>query len=262
MPQLRKDPVTSRWVIVNVEDPKKADFFKSEPHEKSSKTCPFCPGNESMTPPAILTLDKKANAKTASSWSVRVVPNKFPALRIEENPQKTGIGVYEKIGGFGAHEVIIENPEHPKEIWDLPLDQVELILKAFKERCLDLRKDARFQYILIFKNYGAHAGASLEHPHSQLIGLPIVPSRVVGEVKGAAAHHEATGRCVYCDMLSQERKEKKLTVHEEKEYLALCPFVARFPFETWVLPREHEASFDAISDSGIVSLARVLKTTL
>src|SRR3989338_7787626 len=111
MSQLREDPVTGRWVIVNMEDSKRADFFKTEAHSKSSKTCPFCPGHESMTPPEILTLRKKSNPKGALGWSVRVIPNKFPALRIEENPAKAGIGVYDKTGGFGAHEVIIETPD-------------------------------------------------------------------------------------------------------------------------------------------------------
>ncbi len=262
MSQLRKDPVTGRWVIVNVDDPKQADFFKTGSHKKSSKTCPFCPGNESMTPSEIMILRKKLKPKELLGWSVRVIPNKFPALRIEENPAKAGIGVYDKTGGFGAHEVIIETPDHHQELWDSPLEQVELALRAFRDRCLDLRRDSRFQYILIFKNYGAQAGASLEHPHSQLIGLPIVPSRVAGEVKGAARHFESTGRCIYCDMLAQERHEKKFTVHEENGFLTLCPFASRFPFETWILPVYHEASFDAITDHNLAALAGVLKETL
>ncbi len=262
MSQLREDPVTGRWIIVNVEDPKPPDFFKTEAHSKSSKTCPFCPGNESMTPPEILVLRKKPDAKAALGWLVRVIPNKFPALRIEENPARVDLGVYDKTGGFGAHEVIIENPDHDQELWDAPLEQVELVLRAFRDRCLDLKRDPRFQYILIFKNYGAQAGASLEHPHSQLIGLPIVPSRVAGEAKGAARHFEKTNRCIYCEMLTQERREKRFTVHEEKGFFVLCPFASRFPFETWILPVDHEASFDAITDDKITGLAAVLKKTL
>ena len=262
MSQLREDPVTGRWIIVNVEDPKRPDFFKTESHAKSSKTCPFCPGNESMTPPEILVLRKKPDTKGAPGWSVRVIPNKFPALRIEENPARVDIGVYDKTGGFGAHEVIIENPDHAQEMWDSPLEQVELVLRAFRDRCLDLKRDPRFQYLLIFKNYGAQAGASLEHPHSQLIGLPIVPSRVAGEIRGAVRHFEKTNLCIYCEMLTQERREKRFTVHEEKGFLVLCPFASRFPFETWILPVNHEASFDAITDGQITGLAVVLKKTL
>ena len=276
MPQLRKDPITSRWVIVNVENPSPADFFKDPPNLKSSKTCPFCAGNESMTPSEIFSIPRKGAPpyggaapshdwgapKSTSSWQVRVVPNKFPALRIEESPEKYAFGIYDKIGGFGAHEVIVENPDHQKEMSELSLEEVQTILRVYRERCLDLRKDPRFKYILIFKNYGAAAGASLEHPHSQLIALPIVPSRVQGELKGALKHFEYTDRCIYCDMLNQERAEKKLTVLEDSDILSLCPFVSRFPFETWILPKSHEASFDAISDEKIKSLAKVLKETL
>src|SRR5258708_4904997 len=150
MPQLRKDPITSRWVIVNIENPRGADSFESEPKHKSSRTCPFCPGNEAMTPHEIFSYGRKAGSKNLAGWQVRVVANKFPALRIEETPEKYAFGIYDKIGGFGAHEVIIENPDHHKEIADLQEDQVELILQAYRDRCLDLRKDPRLRYILIF----------------------------------------------------------------------------------------------------------------
>ena len=262
MPQLRKDPITSRWVIVDVENPKTIDSFELMPHLKSSKTCPFCPGNESMTPNEILVYAKKGIPKSSSSWQVRVVPNKFPAVRIEENPEKYAMGIYDKIGGFGAHEVIVESPDHEKQIADLPPEQVEGVLRAYRDRCLDLRKDSRFKYILIFKNYGQSAGASLEHPHSQLIALPIVPSRVLGEVKGALKHFEYTDRCIFCDILDQEHTAKKLMVLEEGGTISFCPFVSRFPFETWVMPKDHAASFDQITEEGIKDLSLVLKNTL
>ena len=262
MPQLRKDPVTSRWIIVDVDHSRAAESFAPESHTKSSKTCPFCPGNESMTPPEILAAGRKGGLKNSPGWQVRVVPNKFPALRIEEHTEKSAIGVYDKLGGFGAHEVIIENPDHQKEIADLPLEQVELVLRAYRDRYLDLKKDPRFKYILIFKNYGAAAGASLEHPHSQLIALPIVPSRVEGEVKGAQRHFEHTDRCIYCDMLSQEASEKARIVLEEGGFSVICPFASRFPFETWILPKNHAASFEALLDEEIEALARTLKETL
>lgn len=259
MYQFRKDPVTSRWVIVNVDHPK-LDFRVESP-EKSSRTCPFCPGNEAMTPSEIMSYGLRGG-RGAQPWQVRVIPNKFPALRIEETPDKTGIGIYDRVGGYGAHEVIIENPEHGKEMADLSLEGMELLLRVYRERCQDLRKDPKLKYILIFKNYGAEAGASLEHPHSQLIALPIVPSRVLGEIHGAAEHHRWTDRCIYCDMLAQERADKKLTVLSDGGIVAMAPFAARFPFETWILPKEHSASFDRLSDEELRSLAKVLRSTL
>ena len=259
MPQLRKDPITGRWVIIRFESPQLE--FQHEPNQKSSRVCPFCPGNESMTPNEIYAVENKEKPKI-SRWQVRVIPNKFPALRIEESTEKSADGIYDKVGGFGAHEVIVENPDHRIEIADLPVEQVEQILKVYRDRCLDLRKDARLRYILIFKNYGAAAGASLEHPHSQLIALPVVPSRVMDELKGAQRHYEHTERCLFCDLLDQERSEKKLTVFAEEGFVALAPFASRFPFETWILPREHQASFDALTDAKLKALAKTLKTTL
>ncbi len=262
MPQLRKDPVTARWVIVNTENPATADSFSPGRRLKTSKTCPFCPGNESMTPPPIRTVKKKGLAKSTDDWLIRVIPNKFPALKIEESTDKYAFGVYDKIGGFGAHEVIVETPDHDREIPDLASEHLELLLAAFRDRCQDLRKDPRFKYIILFKNYGADAGASQEHPHSQLIALPVVPSRVMGEVKGSTRHYEHTDRCIYCDMLNQERAEKKLSVHETAGHIALAPFASRFPFETWILPKKHESSFDVVPDQDLASLADVIRTTL
>ena len=258
--QFRKDPLTGRWVIVQQGAPETK--FSFEPYVKSSRACPFCPGHEAQTPPAILTYPKKDASKGGSDWQLRVVPNKFPALRIEESPEKTAIGLYDKIGGFGAHEVIIENPDHRLELADLPVEQVELVLRAFRERCLDLRKDARIKYILLFKNYGPAAGASLEHPHSQLIALPVAPSRVMEELNGTVKYHEFSDRCLFCDMLNQEQQEKKLTVLDEESFTALAPFASRFPFETWILPKTHLPAFDSISDAGLAGLARTLKAVL
>ncbi len=260
MLQLRKDPVANRWVIVNVEKPQRE--FPIEPQVKSSKVCPFCPGNEFMTTAEIMVLGRKEASRSVSNWLVRVVSNKFPALRIEETTDKLAVGVYDKIGGFGAHEVIIENPDHNKEMADLPVEHVELVLRAYRDRCLDLRKDPRVKYILIFKNYGMQAGASLEHPHSQLIALPVAPSRVLSEVKGAQKYYEFTDRCVFCDMISQENTEKKLGILSEDGFVAIAPFASRFPFETWVLPKAHKPEFDTLTDAEIYSLAKTLRATL
>ena len=263
MAQLRKDPVTHRWVIVDVERPRQAEAFDSTPVLKSKKVCPFCPGNERMTPGEIFALGREGQAdQDAPGWRLRVVPNKFPALTIEENHEKSSSGIYDRLGGFGAHEVIIETPDHDCEISEMEEGQVRLILCAFRDRCLDLRKDPRFKFILVFKNYGAAAGASLSHPHSQLIALPVVPSRVLGEIKGAVTHFEYAERCIYCDMLGQERSEKKLTVMESAGFVAFAPFASRFAFETWIMPKIHQARFDLLTDDQARDLAAVLKATL
>jgi UDPglucose--hexose-1-phosphate uridylyltransferase len=259
MSRLRKDPVSGRWVIIN-DDAPKLDFVCA-PLKKSSKVCPFCPGNESLTPPTIIAYGKKGRTQ-GHDWLVRVVSNKFPALRIEGSHEKTKLGMYERIGGFGAHEVIVESPDHNLEIPDMPLEQVERILRCFRDRCLDLRQDPRIKYILIFKNYGQAAGASIEHPHSQLIGLPISPSRVTGEIKGSERHFELSEHCLFCDILKQDIREQQRLVIDDHGFVALAPFAARFPFETWILPKEHKASFDQISEEDISGLAKTLQSTL
>lgn len=256
MPQLRKDPLTGRWVIIEQDNPQ-MDFAVNT-NVKSSKVCPFCPGNEAMTPPPIAVYNKR-NSK---EWQVRVVPNKFPALRIEETPEKRASGMYDRLGGFGAHEVIVENPDHKRELSELSDEEVESVLRAYRDRCLDLRKDPRMKYILLFKNYGREAGASMEHPHSQLIALPIVPSRVQSEIKGAQRYLDHAERCLFCDMLLQEKNEQRLIVLRESGYTALAPFAARFPFETWIMPDAHSSSFDKLTDAGLTGLARVLKAVL
>ncbi len=259
MHQLRKDPVSGRWVIVDLENPRLD--FPAQAKIKSSKVCPFCPGNEAMTPPEILTYPKKG-LTGRSEWQLRVFPNKFPALKIEEVPDKTAEGLYDRVGGFGAHEVIVENPDHQRELADLSDEEAELVVRAYRDRCRDLRKDTRIKYILLFKNYGREAGASMEHPHSQLIALPIVPSRVQGEIKGADKHSQCTERCLFCDMLKQEEKKPKLLVCSKDGFAAMEPFAARFPFETWIMPTKHASSFDSLSDAQLKPLACMLKEVL
>ncbi|HEV8663511.1 MAG TPA: DUF4931 domain-containing protein, partial [Candidatus Methylomirabilis sp.] len=178
MPELRKDPVTSRWVIISTERGKRPSDFSAEAPRRRSGFCPFCPGNEDKTPPEILAYRPNGGPPNSAGWNLRVVANKFPALQIEGELNRQGEGIYDKMSGLGAHEVIIETPEHEATLATLPEQRVEDVLWAFRDRIVDLKKDPRFQYILVFKNHGEAAGASLEHPHCQLIATPIIPKRV------------------------------------------------------------------------------------
>ena len=262
MPELRRDPITGRWVIINTDRPKGPEKFEVEDHVKKGGTCAFCTGNEKMTPPEIIAYSKVKREKNTPGWTLRVVPNKFPALQIEGALDKTGIGIYDLMNGIGAHEVIIETTSHDKEIADRDDAEVREMLWAYRDRDLDLRKDQRFKYILVFKNYGFSAGASLEHPHSQLIALPFVPKRVWGEMDGAHRYYEYRDRCVYCDMISQEIHEKGLTISENKSFISFCPFVSRFPYEAWVIPKVHAPDFAQIQEALVNDLALILKETM
>ena len=175
MSELRRDPIAGRWVIVETESPLHPKDFDKEEHHFQGDGCPFCYGNEDKTPPEIDAIRDPSTEANAPGWQVRVVANKFPALQIEGDIARRGMGIYDMSGGIGAHEVIIQSPYHDKEIPDLLDEEVQDLVKMYCLRAQDLKQDKRFKYILIFKNYGPSAGASLSHPHTQLIALPMIP---------------------------------------------------------------------------------------
>ena len=179
MPELRKDPIVGRWVIISTDRSKRPTDFVRESVKLTGGFCPFCPGNETKTPSEVLAYRPNGAGRDAQGWTVRVVPNKFPALGIEGSLNRSAEGMFDKMNGIGAHEVIIETPEHNATLATLPEKRIEDVLWAFRDRMLDLKKDKRFKYIMIFKNHGAAAGATLEHGHGQLIAMPIVPKHVL-----------------------------------------------------------------------------------
>jgi UDPglucose--hexose-1-phosphate uridylyltransferase len=262
MSELRRDPITARWVIIDTDHPNTPDDFEHESHGWRGGVCPFCYGSESLTPPEIEVIRDPATGPNTPGWQVRVVPNKFPALQIEGEIDRRGLGIYDISGGIGAHEVLIESPYHNKDLSDLANGEIENVLSMVCRRSLDLRKDKRFKYIMIFKNCGPAAGASLEHSHIQLIALPMVPKSAIEEIKGAHEYFEYRERCIFCDILRQELQEKERIIIENKYFISFCPFVSRFPFEIWVMPKRHSGYFCQISSEERASLAVVLKDTI
>jgi UDPglucose--hexose-1-phosphate uridylyltransferase len=262
MSQIRRDPITGRWIIVDTEKsiaPK--EFHIDRPKKKGTDGCPFCPGNEKLTPPEVIAHRRIGEANTPGWW-IRVVPNKYPALKIEGALEKEGLGVFDKMNGIGAHEVIIDSPDHYCELSDVDDKQAEEVIWAYIGRSMDLRRDPRFKYILIFRNYGKAAGASLEHPHSQLIALPIVPKRVNEEVKSASSYYDYKERCVFCDMLRQELEDQERLVAENEHFIAFAPFVSRFPYEVWIMPRKHSSDFCNMEKEAVRPLGTILRDTL
>lgn len=263
MPELRKDPIIGRWVIISSERRKRPnDYPQMSLDDKDSASCPFCMGNESKTPPEILSYREPGTKPNTPGWWVRVVPNKFPALQIEGQIERKGEGIYDWMSGIGAHEVIIETPDHTKELPDLDDKNIEEVIWAYRDRSVDLRKDPRFRYMLIFKNKGKQAGASLAHSHSQLIATPIVPKRVTEEMDGAEAHYKMKERCIFCDIIRHEMDSGVRVVCENDTFITLEPFAPRFPFETWILPKVHESDFPRIQKYAVSGLAKILKETL
>jgi UDPglucose--hexose-1-phosphate uridylyltransferase len=263
LPELRKDPITGRWVIIATERAKRpSDFVRDKVQIRGSGFCPFCNGNESKTPPEIIAYRSDGSLRNAPGWSLRVVPNKFPALGIEGSLNRQGEGLYDKMSGVGAHEVIIETPDHQKTMATLSPRRIEDVLWAYRDRILDLKKDRRFKYIMIFKNHGEAAGASLEHTHSQLIALPVVPKRVREETDGARDYFDFRERCIFCDIIRQESESGIRVIADTPTFIALAPFAPRFPFEIWIMPRVHQSAFEDSQKQEFEQLALMLKDML
>jgi UDPglucose--hexose-1-phosphate uridylyltransferase len=261
MPELRKDPIVGRWVIIATDRglrpaPPKADRLVP------AGPCPFCAGNEHDTPHEILAYRDRSSRADEKGWRVRVVPNRYPALQIEGELQKRGDGIYDKMNGVGAHEVILECPFHEISMANLTEDNIREVLWVYRDRLVDLKKDPRFVYGMVFKNVGAAAGASLEHSHSQLIATPIVPINVWEEMNGSLEFFNYRGRCIFCDMVHQEMNDAKRVVLDTPNFLSFCPYASRFPFETWVLPKHHNSHYENIQKNEVDELGTVLKTLL
>ena len=225
--------------------------------------CPFCSGNENKTPSEVLAYRPNGASRDSQGWTVRVVPNKFPALGIEGSLNRQAEGMFDKMNGIGAHEVIIETPEHDATLATLPEKRIEDVLWAFRDRIVDLKKDRRFKYILIFKNHGPLAGATLgARRMAQLIALPIVPKHVIEELEGSKQYYIYKERCVFCDIVRQETESGVRVVAENEGFLTLAPYAPRFPFETWIIPKRHESAFENSSSQVYEGLAKALKNLL
>ncbi|MBI4228228.1 MAG: galactose-1-phosphate uridylyltransferase [Deltaproteobacteria bacterium] len=266
MPELRQDSTTKEWVIIATERAKRPHDFKitkmKEVLPPVVDSCPFCPGNESETPPEVLAYRDSGKANSPG-WRVRVTPNKYPALvhrgsivRREEEK------LFRKMDGVGVHEIIIETPYHNGLIPLMKDKEVEEILLAYRERYNVVKKHPTVKLIIIFKNYGKSAGISLDHPHSQLVATPIVPAHIRRKFEVATSYFDDTGRCINCDIVRGELKNKERIVLEADRFVVFHPFASRSPFETWIAPKRHLSSFGNIPAEDIPDLARVLKITL
>ena len=243
MPELRKDPVLGRWIIIAKERGKRPTDFIIKKSESKGGFCPLCPGNEKTTPAEVLRYSRTSHPPNTPGWDLRVVPNKYPALVIEGDLDKEGDGLYDKMNGIGAHEVIIETPNHNESFVQLPPERMINVFLSYRDRLVDLSRDQRFKYVMVFKNYGRGAGASLEHSHSQLVAMPILPRMIVSELAGSLSYYHYKERCVFCDIIRQEIKQEIRVVCQNDHFLCITPYAARSPFEMWILPKYHSASY-------------------
>jgi UDPglucose--hexose-1-phosphate uridylyltransferase len=262
MPELRRDPISGRWVVIATERGKRPTDFASPPvQRKKGGFCPFCHGNEYTTPPEVMAFRPTATQPNTVGWTLRVMANKFPALQIYGDLNRVNDGVFEKMNGIGAHEVIVETPEHQLSLSTISHKAFEDVLWAYYLRMTDLKKDIRFKYILVFKNEGDAAGSSLEHTHSQLIALPIIPRLISEEIESSRRYFELNKRCIFCDVISREIEGKTRLIHENEGYIAVAPYAPRGPFETWILPKRHDPFFTP-PDKNFSELASIFQTVL
>jgi UDPglucose--hexose-1-phosphate uridylyltransferase len=262
MSEFRKDPVTGRSVIIAPERDKRPRQLGTGNVSARSELCPFCGGNEAMTPPEVWAQRGMNTQANTPGWRVRVVPNKYPALENRGTWTGRHDGIYELWNGLGVHEVIIESPDHLVNLGMLGEAQFADILSAYRDRMRDLQRDARWRYLLLYKNQGNLAGATLEHIHSQLVALPDVPTQAIDELRGAKMHHELTGSCIYCDVIQRELENGERLVSASESFVALCPFASRFAYETWILPKNHQAAFVENSEPDILALAGALRDVI
>jgi len=263
MPEFRKDPITRRWVIFSTERSKRPSDYGKVTQIKEENDCPFCEGNEAMTPPEIFAIRNGTEAD-GPGWKVRLIPDKFSIFEKNEELTKKAHGIYDKMSATGVHELIIETPNHMGSIHNLSYEEIETFLKVTKMRFNDLKNDYRIQYILFVKNYGSEAGAkfSHSHSHSHILGLPVIPKRVKEEIDGAKDYYDFRERCIFCDIIFEELSDDIRVIMNNEEFVALSAYAGRFPYETHIYPKKHIASFENTPDYMMKELSVILKDTI
>ncbi len=267
MSDFRFDPVKNSWVIVASERGQRPSHYEgSEVELVEPKSCPFCTGNEKMTPPEVFAARQENTDPDTPGWSVRIVPNKFPALSPDLPQADLSEPLVEKIHGsspaFGIHEILVETPVKNRQMVDMDPEELGSVLSVLRDRLASHLSDDRFQSVIGFKNHGKDAGASLVHSHTQIIALPMVPGNLAAMVKNFSAHQERTGRCLYCEIVDREKAGGSRVVESNDNFVALTPFAAASPFQVRIVPAAHSHDFTAISDEEVSALAHILGSTL
>lgn len=262
MSEWRADPVTGHWTLVADDLPlARRDFVLDGGSQPLDVPCPLCEGREATAGREIFAVRNGSQADSPG-WQLRVVPNRVPALRVEAGTAGAQDGLLVQRPGLGAHEVVVESPHHDRSWFAMTPGELALVFRAWRARMADLRHDSRLRAALAFKNHGGEAGARLVHPHSQVMALPLVPPHLADEVEASRRHHEATGRCLVCDLVAQERASGLRVVADRGTHVMLAPYASRVPFATWVVPAGHAARFDEASDGELEALAGAVRHLL
>ncbi len=261
MSELRWDPLKRHWVIIAADRGRRPHDYFEEPAPTPMTSCPFCYGNEDKSPHEIFAI-RPSGPPNSPNWKVRVIPNKYPVLRVEGEVKSRPYGLYDVMNGIGAHEIIVETPDHARGMADLSLEEITCVLTAYRARLLDLRRDLRLRYLVLFKNHGSRAGAALSHSHSQLIAVPLVPPVTVTELKTCRDYFELKSRCILCDIIDFEMQTGERIVREFPDFVVFTPFASCLPFELRLFPKRHSHDFALQSDTELENLAAALKYML
>jgi UDPglucose--hexose-1-phosphate uridylyltransferase len=261
MSELRWDPLKLHWVIIATERGRRPRDFQVEPDNGEVTSCPFCYGNEDKTPGEIFAI-RPSGPPNSPNWQVRVIPNKYPALRVEGELNSRGYGLYDVMNGIGAHEIIVETPDHNRGLADLTPTEITRVLIAYRSRYLDLRRDMRFRYMVLFKNHGSRAGATLSHAHSQLIAVPLTPPVAATELNICREFYASKERCIFCDLIDFELTCGDRVVKEFANFVVVTPYAACFPFELRLYPKRHSHDFALMDDGQLGELAVAMKDML
>lgn len=257
MAQLRRDPITRMWVVITNDHPKgPSDYLPFKPPYQLPEPegpCPFCPGHEALTPPEIYSVGKEKE----KGWEVRVIPNKYPFFRIEGEFDRRPEGMYDVMEAIGAHEIVVESPDHHQTLALMEGSKIRNIIRAYQQRLVDLEQDQRFKQFLILKNY---PGIFNRHPHSHILAMPVVPRRIDEEIWGILDYYQRKERCIFCDILKEEILMKKRIILETVFFLVFAPFASRYPFETWIVPKRHRSDFHQLQEEEAEDLSLALQS--
>jgi UDPglucose--hexose-1-phosphate uridylyltransferase len=272
--ELRKDYILNRWVIIATERGRRpTDFSKQRAQSAKAAICPMCVGNEHMTPPATLLYLKEnggivkardpAEGERPKNWLIRVIPNLYPAFGPPKQVEdETQIIKSKYLGNaIGAHEVLVESPNHDENPADADLPQLELLIQAYIDRIKEFESKPYVKYVSIFRNYGQEAGASLSHAHSQVIAMPIVPPMIQEELDASKSYLKREGKCVFCEIIEQETKGTRL-IFENADFVVFTPYASITPMAFWIVPKKHAANIMYLSPAEIASFAKTLKASL
>lgn len=262
MSHFRYNKLKDNWVIVSPKRVRRPSDFELSSREAYDIDSPFVYGNEHKTPSEIYAIRDYGQRKDSPGWKVRVVPNKYNALDIEKSPVSDFDGIFEKMDGFGAHEVVIDTPKFPIKYEELSAEEIALTLKSVRDRINDLHRDLRIKYVSVFKNQGALAGATISHPHTQIIAMPFIPKNIAAEIEQSRKHYEATSRSLFADLVKGEMKAKTRIVEESDRFVSFCPFASFLPFETVIAPKSGVRDLSALDDATLHELAKILLSSV